>query len=118
KVETTGAPTHIRLLPDRRTLLADSEDTVPVAVEILDSKGRVVPYAANRVRFSVAGPGSVAGVGNGDPSDHDPDQASSRKAFHGLCMVLVRSNDHAGPLTLTASAPGLSPASVKFTSSK
>ena len=53
-------------------------------------QGRVVPTADNLVTFEVTGPGSVAGVGNGNPSDHDPDQAQQRHAFHGLCMVVVR----------------------------
>ena len=75
---------------------ADGEDVSPVKVEVLDGEGRVVPTADNLVKFQVAGPGSVAGVGNGNPSDHDPDQASQRHAFNGLCMVVVRAGETAG----------------------
>lgn len=34
----------------------------------------MVPTANNNVTFEIAGPGKVLGVGNGDPSSHEPDQ--------------------------------------------
>ncbi len=81
---------------DRLELDADGEDVAPVKVEVLDAQGRVVPTADNLVTFHVTGAGSVAGVGNGNPGDHDPDQADQRHAFNGLCMVLVRAGEAAG----------------------
>jgi beta-galactosidase len=105
-VETTSAPASIRLKADRLTLLADGEDVLPVSVEILDAQGRVVPEADNLVSFAVTN-GRVAGVGNGDPSSHERDQASQRHAFHGLCQVLVGAGDKGGNVILTARAPGL-----------
>ena len=75
KVETTGAPAALRLKTDRVVLAADSEDLSVIEVDVIDAEGRVVPTAGNRVSFSVEGPGRVAGVGNGDPGDHDPDKA-------------------------------------------
>ena len=79
-------------------------------VEVLDDRSRVVPTADNLVTFQVTGAGSVGGVGNGNPSDHDPDQASYRHAFNGLCMVLVRAGEKPGEIYLIATAPGLKPA--------
>jgi beta-galactosidase len=107
KVETTGAPASIRLKTSRTSILADGEDLTVVQVEILDAQGRVVPDSANLVRFSVRGAAKIGGVGNGDPSDHDPDQADNRKAFHGLCMVLVQSNGKSGPVELEVRSAGL-----------
>ncbi len=60
------------------------------------------------------GGGSVAGVGNGNPSDHDPDQASARHAFNGKCMALFRAGDKPGSIELTASSADLKDASLKF----
>ncbi len=113
-VQTTGAPAAVRLSTERGVLRADGEDLSPVKVEVLDDEGRIVPTADNLVKFQVAGPGSVAGVGNGNPSDHDPDQASQRHAFNGLCMVVVRAGETAGPIDLTATVPGLKPASLRL----
>ena len=88
-VTTTGAPAALRLTTNRTTLTADGEDLTPVEVDVLDAQGRVVPTADNRVTFSVRGAGLIAGVGNGDPGDHDPDKGTARKAFNGKCLVIV-----------------------------
>ncbi|HTL69354.1 MAG TPA: beta-galactosidase GalA [Lacunisphaera sp.] len=73
KVETTGAATRLRLTPDRPSVRADGEDVAVFTVEALDAAGRVVPVAQNLVRFALAGGGRIIGVGNGDPSCHEPD---------------------------------------------
>jgi len=117
RVETTGAPARIVLSTDRTSLTADSEDVTMITVQVLDAKGRVVPYAANKIDFNVSGAGSVAGVGNGDPSCHEPDKASSRSAFHGLCMVLVRASDAPGSVLLQATSKGLKGAAMVLHSS-
>jgi beta-galactosidase len=33
-----------------------------------------VPTAGNEITFEISGPGRIIGVGNGDPSSHEPDQ--------------------------------------------
>ncbi|MBI5708533.1 MAG: glycoside hydrolase family 2 protein [Armatimonadetes bacterium] len=118
EVSTTGAPASIRLSTDWQGLLADREDLAVVKVEILDAQGRVVPTASNEVSFSTSGPGAIAGVGNGDPSDHDPDRATKRKAFNGLCMALVQATDKPGTITRKASSPGLKGATLTLQSKK
>jgi beta-galactosidase len=106
-VETTGAPASLRLVTDRANLVSDAEDVAPVEVDVLDAQGRIVPTADNLVTFKVEGAGSIAGVGNGDPGDHDPDKAASRRAFNGKCMVIVGATDQPGSIVLTATSPGL-----------
>lgn len=112
KVETTGPPASVRLAPDRVKISADGEDVSIVAVSVLDAKGRVVPVADNLVTFTLSGPGQIAGVGNGDPSSHEPDKASQRHAFNGHCLVIVQSGDKAGTLKLVAASPGLPSATL------
>jgi beta-galactosidase len=73
KVETTGNSTQIQLTPDRKTINADGADVSVFTVSAVDAQGRVVPVAQNRIHFSVEGAGSIIGVGNGDPSCHEPD---------------------------------------------
>ena len=74
RVETTGQATSLRLVPDRAHLASDGADAAVVRVEAVDEQGRVVPTAGNLVSFEVAGPGRIIGVGNGDPSSHEPDR--------------------------------------------
>ena len=73
RVETTGTPATVRLLPDRSTIHADGEDLSIITVAIADAQGRTVPTAGNLVHFALSGPGKIIGVGNGDPSCHEPD---------------------------------------------
>lgn len=111
--ETTGVPEELRLLPDRSAIDSDGEDVSSIAVQIVDSLGRVIPTADNEVVFTVTGPGVLIGVGNGNPSSHEPDKyigsgaVWKRRAFNGLCMVIVQSTKQAGELCITAESPGL-----------
>ena len=76
-----------------------------IRVAIKDAKGRVVPTADNLVKFSIEGPGKIIiGTGNGDPSSHEPDKASQRKAFNGYCLVLVQSGKTPEDIRLKATS--------------
>jgi beta-galactosidase len=104
--ETAGPPARIVLRPDRARINADGEDCTVVVAEIQDARGRTAPMADNLVSFSVGG-GEVIGVGNGNPTSLEADNASERKAFNGLCMAIVRAGKHAGRISVRATAPGL-----------
>jgi beta-galactosidase len=112
KRETTGAPAGLRLHPDRMKIAADGEDVSVVNVEVVDASGRVMPIASNEVSFRVAGPGRIIGVGNGDPSCHEPDKGEKRSAFNGLCMAIVQALKDPGEIRVEASAAGLAGASA------
>ena len=73
KVETTGPAAAVALTPDRGTINADGQDVSVITVSVKDAEGRVVPVADNLVTFALDGPGRIIGVGNGDPSCHEPD---------------------------------------------
>ncbi|HVM50638.1 MAG TPA: beta-galactosidase GalA [Candidatus Acidoferrum sp.] len=114
QLETTGPPVSLQLSLERKVLQADGQDAVVVPVSILDAKGRLVPYATNRVAFKLSGGGRILGVGNGNPSDHDPDRAAQRNAFHGRCMVLIQAGSRPGTLELAADSPGLKAARMSL----
>jgi beta-galactosidase len=105
--ETTGAPAAIRLVADRSALTADKADLAMVTVEVVDAKGRVVPTAGNKIAFTLTGPAALIGVGNGDPSCHEPDKGNSRSAFNGLAQAIVQTTTKGGTITLKAESPGL-----------
>ncbi len=112
KVETAAAPAQLRLTPDRPQIRADNEDVAMVTVAVLDGEGRAVPTAENEVTFSISNNARIIGVGNGNPSSHEPDKATKRKVFNGLCQVIIQSSRDAGQIELTAQSPALKPASV------
>ncbi len=86
KVETTGAPARIILTPDQPAIRADAEDVSIVTVAVADSEGRIVPVAGNAVSFALEGPGQILGVGNGDPSCHEPDVYIDTAAVRALSL--------------------------------
>ena len=71
---TNGDPAAIVLVPYRSTIKADGEDVAVITVQINDAQGRFVPTAGNEIAFALQGPGKIIGVGNGDPSSHEPDR--------------------------------------------
>jgi len=112
-VETVDAAAKIKLAPERTTLRVDDQDTIVVPVSILDDKGRFVANANNRITFELTG-GKLLGVGNGNPGDHDPDRASQRNAFNGHCIAVIQAGAKRQTMKLTATSPGLAPATVTF----
>ncbi len=111
--ETAGPAASLRLTADRPRLKADGQDVAIFKVEVLDASGRPVPRADDLVMFEVSGAGDVIGVGNGNPTSHEPDVANQRKAFNGLCQAIVRTRrGTAGDVRVTASAKGLKGASL------
>ena len=113
KRETTGKAAALMLHPDRAKIAADGRDVSVVRVEVVDAQGRIVPTADNLVEFAIEGPGRVIGVGNGDPSCHEPDKASKRSAFNGLCVAIVQSlPEKNGTMTVKATSPVLGTATA------
>ena len=115
--ETTDASSQLMLRPSLGQIPADGEEVSAIAVEIHDSKGRVVPTARNELQFKITGPGRIIGVGNGDPSCREQDKPESpdaalRSAFNGLCMIFIQSTKQSGTIRLEVSGDNLNSAYV------
>ena len=112
EVRTAEAPAKIVLIPDRQTIRADGEDLSFVTVKVVDKNGTLVPLADNLIKFELTGPGSIAGVDNGNQISHESFKASQRKAFHGMALAIVQTKQKPGRIVLKASSDNLSSASV------
>ena len=84
KVETTGEPAAVQLTPNRATINADGEDVSVITVSVTDAQGRIVPVAGNKIKFAIEGAGKILGVGNGDPSCHEPDTFIVQRAVKSI----------------------------------
>ena len=113
---TTGAPAAIKLLPSVTSLNADGEDCVVIEVQVLDKAGDVHPLADNEVTFTVDGPATLLGVGNGNPHSHEPDKATKRRVFHGLAQLIVQTHENPGSIKITAESWKLTPATLELQS--
>ncbi|HEY5621104.1 MAG TPA: DUF4982 domain-containing protein, partial [Pontiella sp.] len=116
RMVTAGEASIIDLKADRNVIAADGYDLSFVTVRINDEQGRMVPKAGHRIRFTIDGPGEIVAVGNGNANSHEPFQAHQRKAYNGMCLVIIKSmKDTPGEIMLNASADGLEEAVVKIT---
>ena len=112
--ETAGDAARIELTADRTRLSADGEDVSVLAVRILDARDRPVPKAAEQITFEVEGGGRIIGVGNGNPTSHEPDRANTRLTFNGLAQAIYQADRTGGQVTITARAPGLRSATIRL----
>lgn len=112
-VKTTGEPAKILLSVDRDKIKADGLDLAFVTVTVADKNGLMVPRSHNLVKFEIAGTGEIVAVGNGNAASHEPFQAKQRKAFNGLCQVIVKAKaGEKGRMTLKAESDGLKGAEI------
>lgn len=115
QMHTAGAPVKIELLPDREEIKADGEDLSFITVRITDAAGHLCPHAAQRISFRLEGAAEIAAIDNGDPTSLEPFCADSRRTFHGMCMLIVRSQaDESGPVHIAATADGLAPTEISI----
>lgn len=118
-VRTAGAPTRLRLTPDRTSIKSTGDDLCYVLAEAVDKDGNLCPLAVNQVTFKLAGAGEIAGVGNGDhhfPAEFDSDQVS---LFYGKAMLIVRAEEgRGGAIQIEAASPGLAPAKISIRSGR
>ncbi|HEU5078910.1 MAG TPA: beta-galactosidase GalB [Opitutaceae bacterium] len=112
-VRTTGEPAQVALAADRADLRADGDDLSFVTVRVADANGMTVPRTHNLVTFTIEGPGEIAAVDNGDATSFESFQASQRKVFNGLALVVIRTKKGTpGLITLKAASEGLTPAQI------
>ncbi|MCU7551926.1 DUF4982 domain-containing protein [Chitinophagaceae bacterium LB-8] len=109
---TAQVPAVIKLTSDKVEIKGNGQDLCYITVELMDEKGVRNPKAENLVQFEINGPGTIVGVGNGNPVSVESFQQPQRKAWQGRCMVVVKSEKNAGKITLKAKAAGMTEAQI------
>lgn len=117
-LKTSGNASKIKLNADRTILSANGQDLSFVTVEITDGDGVLQPNAENRLDFSIEGSGVIAGVDNANLKGVDPYIGSTRKAWHGRALVVIKSSRKSGDIKLNVSSPGLTDAALTIYSKK
>lgn len=111
KVETTEQASQVVISTDKTILNADGKDVTVINISITDEKGREVPTANNMISFAISENAKIIGVGNGDPSSHEPDKCAThswqRSAFNGKCQVIIQAEKNTGEVTFEAKSIGL-----------
>lgn len=111
-VRTPGKPHRLVLTPARKEMSADGEDLLYVTVQVADKEGNIIPTDRRAVKFSTKGAGRFRAAANGDPTSLRLFHLPQTDLFSGAATVIVQAGDRPGDVTLTATAPGVRPASV------
>lgn len=114
EIRTAGAAVQVELSADRTEIHADGIDLSFITVRILDESGNIVPDASNLVNFSVTGDGTIAGVDNGYQASLEPFKANYRKAYNGMCLLIVQSTESSGAINIVASSDELKSSEIEI----
>lgn len=107
-VQTTGKAVRLQLTADKQTLKADGEDLVFIRIALVDQEGREVPTAEPVITCSLHGPGQIVATDNGDPTCLIPFAQTTRPAFNGLFLAIVKAQrGEKGTLRFVAEAEGM-----------
>jgi beta-galactosidase len=112
---TRGDAARVRVAADRWNLTADGQDLAFVSVTVTDKTGNWRPDAAVPVEYRIEGPGEIIGVASADLESLESYQANPRRTYQGRALVVVRTTDEPGDITITASSPGLESTSFTMT---
>jgi beta-galactosidase len=116
-VKTTGVAAKVIATADRWAIRNSGNDLSFITVRITDAKGLTDPRAKHEIKFSIEGPGEIVATDNGDPTDFTPFPSHSRKAFNGLCLVIVRGKPgKTGTMKVKAEVHGLQESTVSIIS--
>lgn len=114
QIKTAGEPSAIQLkliqAPDG--FKADGADMALVEVEVVDKAGNRCPLANDVISFNLEGPAEWRGGIAQGPDNYILSQQLPVEC--GVNRVLIRSTTQSGNIKLTASAEGITPASLSF----
>ncbi len=141
-LETAGKPHHLKLtaIENPEGMKADGADMALLQVEVVDEKGRRCPLDDRMIQFSLSGEGQwIGGIGTRNNKETHQTDSTKRDGLLdssdtkntsdnyvgstllpvecGVNRVLVRSTTNAGTIRLTASAEGMEPATIEFSTS-
>ncbi len=115
ELRTAGKPAKIVLTADKNSLNNDWNDVVFVQATVTDENGVMIPNASDLITFETKGAaGKVVAVDSADYNSHEPYQATTRKAFQGVCFAYLKADADKGKIKITATAPNLKSATVEI----
>jgi len=111
---TAGNAVRLELIPDRSPLLATGQDLAHVEVRAVDRHGVINPHCQSTAVCTISGPGTIAGVDNGDLYSPEPFRARQRELRDGRCLVIVQSTREPGVIRLSARGGGLGTTTIEI----
>ncbi len=117
---TAKKPVTIVAKAENNCYKANGEDLIYVRVSVNDKKGTPVPTCNENLTFSVKGEASFEAACNGDATSLQSFKKPEMKLFNGELVVILRTTQKAGKVTLTIkdSRGKMKPATLTVTTNK
>ncbi|MBU4692928.1 hypothetical protein KQ876_01740 [Mycoplasma sp. CSL7491-lung] len=111
-IKRASTPVRVQLKPEKNIILSNGDSLSYVHVSVVDENGIEDPNADNLINFTVEGDGEIVGVDNGDALTRErykayEDGTWKRHLFNGKALVIVRSTNKSGEITLNANSENL-----------
>ena len=104
EIETAGRAVRLVAMVEDGTPLK-AGGLIHVRIHAVDSKGRRVYSAQDNLQFSVEGNASIVAVSNGDMASEELNVTDHRRLYNGSALVILRTGDAPGPITLKTTSP-------------
>lgn len=122
KLETTGMPVKLALVPEKTMIPLDGESLCYVRCLIIDNKGRRVPDAKKHLTAELKDAmwekrdiASIAGFGSDNPITEENYSDNEAETYNGSAMIIIRSGHEKGIISLKVHAEGLEEANLSLT---
>lgn len=113
-IETTGAPVRLVAEVENADWRADGMSLQYIKVYAVDSKGRKVATANNRISVSVEGAARLVALDNGNHVSDDLFNVTEKQLYQGFALIILRSDRQAGKVTVNIEADGLKGLKMKM----
>ncbi|MGA9637034.1 glycoside hydrolase family 2 TIM barrel-domain containing protein [Flavobacterium sp.] len=108
---TAGAPNHIKIQPEIKTI--QNGEVGVYVVSVVDKDGNLCPHFNDDMSIEVSGAGTFLASGNGDPVNMQNLSLPKRKFFNGQAVVFVQSTQK-GNVTITTTTKNLKATSAEL----
>lgn len=106
KTESFGETKLLKVCADRTCISANGTDLLFLEIQAVDSEGRPVANARDRVHVTVTGAGRLVGLDNGDSTDFDQHKGRSRRLFGGKMLAVIAAKKEPGKIDVMLESRG------------
>ncbi len=113
ELRTAAGETSLRVTPEKSVLRANGQDLCYLDIELVGKFGIVKASEDRKVTVKVEGAGTLQGFGSARPNMSENFYSDTHTTYYGKALAVVRAGYEAGEITVTVSAEGLKPQTLK-----
>lgn len=116
ELKTAKKAKKIVLNSDRTQLIANGQDLAYISVEITDNNGIIQFNSSHTLNFEIEGEGEIIAVDNALLKDTTAYTSTTRNAWHGKAMAIVKTTKQSGEIVITVKNNELGTSSIRLKS--